>query len=166
MLGGVTFAEVLAQEMAGFLPRGPVSAPKPPPTYGFVPPHPFLFSKPILQFRAPAYSSMGTRTSSVSYVPPPVVMPPLVPRKPRKLTVRQRRALNELVALGANLGSDFTARELRSAYRTLARQYHPDRHPASTEIEKARLARMFADVNENHRRLVVLLDESAPPARS
>jgi hypothetical protein len=154
MLSGVTFAEVLAQEMAGFLPRGPVSAPKPPPPpiYRFVPPNPFLYTKPLLHFRASAYGSIA-RPADASRLTVPV-MPTLPPRRPRRLTKRQRRALDELVGLGADLHADFTDRELRSAYRTLARRYHPDRHPASSETEKARFARVFADLNENHRRLL------------
>jgi DnaJ-class molecular chaperone len=74
--------------------------------------------------------------------------------------------LREFIGLGATLGSDFTAHELRSAYRTLARRYHPDRHPASSEIEKARLARAFAEMSGSHRHLLTALRESTPKPES
>jgi hypothetical protein len=38
-----------------------------------------------------------------------------------------------------------TADALRQAYRTLARRYHPDRHPGRTAAEHERLARIFAE---------------------
>jgi hypothetical protein len=96
---------------------------------------------------------------------PEPVQPVSSSRPPRELTARQQRALDELVALGAELDADFTARELRSAYRTLARQFHPDRHPFSSHIEKARLARVFAALNENHRCLLAELIEPGTPTR-
>ena len=87
------------------------------------------------------------------------------PRGPRdghvRLTERQQRAFHVLVVLGADLRSDFTADGLRSAYRSLARRYHPDRHPDSSQADKARLARVFADLNEYHSWLLSALIEPA-----
>jgi len=76
----------------------------------------------------------------------------------RTLTVPQQKALEKFVWLGAGLGADFSASELRSAFRALALRYHPDRHPSITDAERARLARVFADLSECHRQLVAVVD--------
>jgi DnaJ-domain-containing protein 1 len=130
-----------------------------------------LFTRPLLQFGTatyrPSYCPTDRPTGgtiTVSLVAGPV-QPLPAPRPPRQLTVRQQRALDALVALGAELDANFTARELRSAYRALARQYHPDRHPFSSHIEKARLARVFAALNQNHRCLLAELIEPGIPTR-
>ena len=69
------------------------------------------------------------------------------------LTADERLAVEQFVSLGATLIGDFTDGELRSAYRTLARQYHPDRHPQSSPVEKARLSRAFSNLCDAYRRL-------------
>jgi hypothetical protein len=68
------------------------------------------------------------------------------PRRPRVLSREQRAALDRFVALGAHLLPSYTRRELRSAFRSLARTFHPDHHPAISASEKARLSLMFNDV--------------------
>lgn len=79
------------------------------------------------------------------------------PARPRRrLAGPQRRALDELVALGARLTDDFTAAELRTAFRALARHYHPDRHAAASDAERIVFARQFARVHDAYR----LLSES------
>jgi hypothetical protein len=83
-------------------------------------------------------------------------------RLARTLTDRQRQALTHLVAMGANLREHFTARELRSAFRSLAQVYHPDRYPQSTEFEKAKLSRQFASIHESYR--VLVLAVTLPPS--
>jgi DnaJ-class molecular chaperone len=60
------------------------------------------------------------------------------------LTPLQHRALAELIELGAALDDAFTAEELRTAFRHLARRLHPDRHPTASERETSRLAAAFA----------------------
>lgn len=66
-------------------------------------------------------------------------------RPVRRLTPAQRQAVDALRALGADLLTDsFTDAEAKSAFRTLARRFHPDRHPGSSDAERARLARSFA----------------------
>ena len=66
----------------------------------------------------------------------------------RQLTNPQRQALDTLMALGARLNDAFTERDLRSAFRTLARRYHPDRHPGLDAHGTARLAETFARVRD------------------
>ena len=68
------------------------------------------------------------------------------PPSSRALSGVERAALLELVALGARLHESFTLRELRSAFRALARRYHPDRHADSSGDEKASLAMIFSRV--------------------
>lgn len=145
MRGGEGFAEVLEEKLRTIQPQGPVVAPAPP-AFGPIPFYPFLVVEPPLRGRAVA--------------PPPRQEPPAPPRR-RSLTARQQRALDEIVGLGANLRADFTARELRSAFLVLARRYHPDRHPASSDAEKARLSSVFAALNENNQRLMAVVKPAA-----
>src|SRR5687768_8287297 len=70
------------------------------------------------------------------------------PPRSRTLSTEQRAALDRFVALGARLHSGYTRRELRSAFRSLARTFHPDHHPAISASEKARLSAMFTEVRE------------------
>jgi hypothetical protein len=68
----------------------------------------------------------------------------------RSLSTRERHALHDLIELGAALHEGFTRRELRSAFRVLARRYHPDRHSTSGADEKARLATIFSRVYDSY----------------
>jgi hypothetical protein len=75
-------------------------------------------------------------------------------RPARCLTPSQQAAFDALRSLGAaTLASDFTDAELKRAFRELARTFHPDRHPGTTETERARLARAFASLCDAYRTL-------------
>jgi hypothetical protein len=65
-----------------------------------------------------------------------------------QLSPRQLDALRQLAALGARLEAGFTAEELRSAFRVLARAYHPDQHPGATPSERTRLSAAFVAAHE------------------
>jgi hypothetical protein len=72
----------------------------------------------------------------------------------RALTADQRLALDALNRCGADLTADFTAEELRSAYRALARSFHPDRHTTNTHVDQTRLARLFGEISKHHKTLL------------
>lgn len=74
-----------------------------------------------------------------------------------RLTAPERRALEALNNLGADLGDSLSPRTLRRAFRRLARRYHPDRHPGSSTAEHERLARVFVEATEHYRVLVAAL---------
>ncbi len=142
MRGGTTFADVLEQTLRASQPDPSVRRTSP--SCRPAPPPPFLFG--------PRYVHATPRTHGAMADVRPL----------RRLTASQQRALGDLIRLGANLRPDFTAHELRSAFRTLARCYHPDRHPLASKIEKARFSGLFTDLTNNHQHLLVALK----PART
>ena len=75
------------------------------------------------------------------------------PRPRRTFLPHEQRALDYLVALGARLEPDLTLAELRSAFRALAREYHPDRHPGSSPQQKERLAALFRRLRQAYEHL-------------
>src|SRR5688500_15988324 len=105
--------------------------------------HPGIATRPLLWLEATAVESRRA-------CPPELqrrrAAAPTPPRRP--LSREQRAALDRFVALGARLHSGYTRRELRSAFRSLARTFHPDYHPAISASEKARLSAMFSEVRE------------------
>ena len=92
-------------------------------------------------------SKLGVR----SRPPRPSAIP--ASREGRTLTLLERRALDELIGSGARLTRDFTLPELRSSFRALALEYHPDRH-ASRTSEVADLSARFARIVDAYRVLV------------
>jgi hypothetical protein len=158
MAAGAAFADILyekvngagkpdATQAASFRPR-------------VIPPHPLLFATPYRPSGRSPYRSVTADTGST---PPRFAAPPSAPpaRPSRPLNRRQRQALDAFIALGARLSPDFAPGELRSAFRMLALAYHPDRHPGSSDGERARLTRVLADLNDHHRCLLAALRPAA-----
>ena len=77
-------------------------------------------------------------------------------RRVHQLTEPQQQALADLIALGARLDAAFTEGELRSAFRSLARRFHPDRHPGGTSADQTHHARQFARVADSYRCLLTV----------
>lgn len=142
-----SFAEVLEAAL------GAVTTPAPP--GGWTPPR---WSPPATRLEGPGVTPFAWTPyahESGSGATRPV-------RPPRHLTARQRHALRALVALGGALTDDFTPCELRSAFRLLARLYHPDRHPQATDAERARLSGLFADLVAHHHTLTDTASPASP----
>lgn len=64
-----------------------------------------------------------------------------------------------------DLDPGFSDRQLRRAFRTLAKQFHPDRHPASSATEKEGLACTFASVCSAYRELAESSGQREPAAQ-
>ena len=64
-------------------------------------------------------------------------------RPSRRLSAAQQAALDTFLELGAAIGPHFTQAELRSAFRELARRFHPDRHPDISVDQRVRLTKLF-----------------------
>ena len=62
---------------------------------------------------------------------------------PLALAPSERRTLDDAATLD----------DLRRAYRTLARLYHPDRHQGRGPLDRERLARLFAEATSHYRQL-------------
>jgi len=71
----------------------------------------------------------------------------------RHFSPRERVAFDELVGLGATLREDFTADELRRAFRELARRFHPDRHQGMAQADLGRLSELFRRAHKAYRTL-------------
>lgn len=124
MQPAAAFGEVLDDLVGRFQPEAPAAGPRW---------HPGIATRPLLSFDG---NPPRPRLARVS-------------RRPaRTLSARERAALDLLVGLGASLTPGFTRQELRSAFRALARRYHPDAHPATSAAEKARLSSRFATLRD------------------
>jgi hypothetical protein len=113
-----------------------------------------------VQSGASAPRAEGARfASSAPVVEPPPARPTVAPAPPRRrLTPAQQRSLDAFVDAGVPLGPDFSADEVRSAYRRLARRYHPDRHPLASDAEKAALSRRFVAITTDYDVLLTALE--------
>ena len=151
MQEGATFAEVLDGFLHPHAPGTPVQQSQAP--VRPAPASPFLFSTAYR--RAPA--SLPRDYVTVGDAGPAA---PRAARSRRSLTAVQQRSFDALIALGANLTSDFTAQELRAAFRALARRYHPDRHPFADAAEVTILARTFTAIT-GHVELLRTLAETS-----
>ena len=61
---------------------------------------------------------------------------------------------------------DATAEQVEVRWRQLARQLHPDQHPAADDAERARLTAAMAELNEARRVVLAMLSEPHAAASS
>ena len=143
---GPAFAQLLAEKLReiGGNDRARASSVQ---ARAFAPPHPLLFAAPYRVERAA--HGFRPRPQAVEETRAPHALP----AAKRTLTPEERFALDALNRRGAALSADFTAAELRSAYRTLARSYHPDRHHSSGTEQNA-ITRVFAEIANHHQTLL------------
>lgn len=87
---------------------------------------------------------------AVSTVPPA--------RLRRRLTTAQWRALEAFNQFGAGIHVDYSVGELRSAFRMLARRFHPDRHPDANVVDRHRLAVQFTTIRNSYETLLTAID--------
>lgn len=118
----------------------------PPPAFAAVAPEPPASSASIPPEAASARPAQQAP-------PPHVTLPRPTPivRARRVLTVKEQRALDRLLLLGARLDDHFSADELRREYRALALRLHPDRHAHAPVADRAVLAEAFARATASYR---------------
>jgi len=133
-MAGTTFAEVLDGALEA--PHPPLGAPEDVPREAFPNgPNPvFLGLKAV------------PGAWSANRYPRPTSGRPI-----RVLRPAEQHALDELIGLGAQLRPDFTPAELRSAFRALARRFHPDRSMGQPPADQAHAARIFAFIVGHYR---------------
>lgn len=150
-----TFAELLEEQLHDVREAEPAPRPqayRPAPVIGF-----FSFTPDLdvaeIKYTQHARASFTSVHGASAPRPEPRVEPRVEvkrpPQRPRRvLSPTEQRALDRLVDLGATIDASFTAEELRSAFRALARRYHPDRHPKASATERARLSSLFAQLRQ------------------
>jgi hypothetical protein len=141
MRDGPVFAEVLDEKLREISVAEPAPAASSTTGHRRLSGNASTFANPFLiagSFLRPAASLALTRRPSEV-------------RRARALNPAEQSALAQLNRLGACLSSDYSARELRRAFRLLAHRYHPDRHPSSSTVEQARLAGVFSAITDHHR---------------
>ena len=139
MRGGAAFSDILQEKLDVHVRD---AAPAPMPAGFAVPPPLGFFFDPGPR---PAFYSRGNARRWQA---------PRPPRPRRTLLPHEQRALDYLVGLGARLEPDFTNTELRTAFRALAREYHPDRHPGSSSQERDRLSVLFGRLRHAYDQLL------------
>jgi hypothetical protein len=146
-VGRPSFADVLddALRARGVGATRTWAAPPPPLPGG----GPFLFGRPLTSPRSPWTVRAAGRPAPAP--PPPPQRPLRLAPPARQLTPPQQLAFDRLVALGATLTPDFTAAELRRAYRQLALRYHPDRDVDGDDREA--MASRFREATASYRDL-------------
>jgi hypothetical protein len=142
MARGKAFVDVLDEALAGY--QDDAMTP-PRMAAGFATPSIFRFESMDMK-RSPALSAWLAASL-------PTAPPPRPARTRRTLSPRQREAFEAFVQLGARIDDDFTEQELRSMFRSLALRYHPDRHPGSSERERANLSVRFAQLHDAYESL-------------
>jgi hypothetical protein len=135
--GGVSFADVLETKLG--------TCTDVPPSRGqsngrSMPPPLFLFGGARVHFAWTPYASIGKGPARRA-------------RPSATLTAAEQRAFAALNDLGADLDDAMSSADLRRAFRRLAREHHPDRHPDSSDDEKVRLSRLFAALTDHYRLL-------------
>ena len=147
----MAFADVLDETLAVYSTTEGLAVPPPAATAYTRPVGFFLFSAS----QPPAIAGPVLKSVAASVTSQPAEFTPRRIRRaaPRMLSPRQQDAFRRLVELGAEIDVDFTPEELRSAYRRLARRYHPDHHPETSEAERQQLARLFAQASDSYAEL-------------
>jgi hypothetical protein len=105
---------------------------------------------------APSAAPRANEPESHGVRPAVSTVPPV--RLRRRLTPAQWRAVEAFNQLGAGIRVDFSVGELRSAFRMLARRYHPDRHPDASVVDRHRLAWQFTTIRNSYETLLTALD--------
>lgn len=137
MARGKAFVDVLDEVLADYESDGGSGPART--NAGFATPSIFCLESMDMRHSA---SPSAWLSASVTTAPPPR---PVRPR--RTLSPHQREAFDAFVQLGAPISDDFTDRDLRSMFRSLALRYHPDRHPGSSDNERAHLAVRFTQLH-------------------
>jgi hypothetical protein len=141
MVRGKAFIEVLDEVLAGYEPDRPATPPRMAP--GLATPSIFCFEPRDIKRGAAPAPWLSAPVAAAAAPPPP---PPGHGRVRRALSPRHREAFDAFVQFGGPLDDDFTLTELRTMFRSLALQYHPDRHPGSSASERAHLSVRFAQL--------------------
>jgi hypothetical protein len=103
-----------------------------------------LFAAPV----GPWWRGVSAFRSASHAIPAPVPEPEPAETLLQPRTESERHALLRLQALGAGLPGAFTEGHLKRAFRRIARQIHPDGHPALSSAAHAALCRDFADARQ------------------
>lgn len=145
MRPGPGFSAILDEHLARAAAPWTSTTPESEATFGRPVPPAFLFT-------AAPYPGPPGAGAAAAYRPARARMA-ATPRQ-RTLTASQARALECLRSLGVpGLDASFTETELKSAFRSLARTLHPDRHLEASEHERQYLSRCFARACDAYREL-------------